>query len=258
MLETDFKQGLDRYHNLASASQMRGLGSVSNIARLEPILTDDTPNSQAGTFTGHYFHQDLVVANYIFKRRPALHVDIGSRVDGFISHLLAFEQQTLFGDIRPIESSHASLETFVIDLAKPLPEMLSGKFNSVSSLHAVEHIGLGRYGDNINPEGHIKAITNLKDMLTPYGFLYLSFPTGPSRVEFNSQRVLSIEESLNLFSLVGLIPKELRIVDDKGLLIPTTYCRKNSWGMDLKLYAGCAIWTLQSCSCINSLQPIKQ
>ena len=246
MLESDFRRDLQKYREMILSSQLCNLGSVSNVERLEPILSDSSPTSKAGTFSGHYFHQDLLVANSIFRRRPSLHVDIGSRVDGFITHLLSFEQSTLLGDIRPIEYIHPSLETFVIDITKQLPASLVGFFDSVSSLHAVEHVGLGRYGDDVDPEGHIKATRNLKRMLTPHGLLYLSFPAGRSRVEFNSQRVLSIEESLNIFSSVGLKPKELRIVDDTGHLLPTLFCNNNAWGTDLSLYAVCAIWTLQN------------
>ncbi len=53
---------------------------------------------------GHYFHQDLWAAKKIFKRRPMTHVDIGSRVDGFVAHLLVFMPVTAV-DIRYLDSN---------------------------------------------------------------------------------------------------------------------------------------------------------
>jgi hypothetical protein len=245
MQESDFFAHLSRYQELASQSPNRALASVSNIERLEPILTDSSQEAKAGTFIGHYFHQDLLVANYIFKQRPQIHFDLGSRVDGFITHLLAFEQQTILADIRSIDYRHPCLQAIEFDISKQLPSHLLCAFSSISSLHAIEHVGLGRYGDDVDPDGHIKAILNLKLMLAPQGILYLSYPTGRSRVEFNSQRVMSVEESLAIFTSVGLVPKQLRLVDDSGHLLPTLFSDGNSWGSGLHLYAGCGIWTLE-------------
>lgn len=246
MDKSEFKHNLDEYNRLCEAGRFKSYGSVSNIERLEPLLTDSGPGCQAGVCSGHYFHQDLLVANYIFRRRPAIHLDIGSRIDGFITHLLSFEQNIIIGDIRPLSYRHPRLEFCSIDLSKPIPSAFCGAFDSVSSLHAVEHVGLGRYGDRIDPEGHITAIGNLQKMVARAGNLYLSFPIGRSRVEFNSQRVLSIAESLEIFKSFNLTPKLLRIVDDQGHLLPTNFSRGNSWGQDLSFYAGCAIWMLQN------------
>jgi len=43
-----------------------------------------------GDASGHYFHQDLIVARRIFERDPRKHVDVGSRIDGFVAHLAVF------------------------------------------------------------------------------------------------------------------------------------------------------------------------
>lgn len=87
--------------------------------------------------------------------------------------------------------------------------------NSISSLHAAEHFGLGRYGDPIEPEAHLKFMPNLKRVLEPQGSLYFSVPVGHERVEFNAHRVLSPFtvinefEELELVALDGVIDGEL-------------------------------------------------
>lgn len=47
---------------------------------------------------GVYFHQDLWAARKIYSRRPAEHVDMGSRIDGFIAHLLVFMKVSVADD----------------------------------------------------------------------------------------------------------------------------------------------------------------
>jgi|TARA_B110000037_G_scaffold217911_1_gene279885 hypothetical protein len=48
--------------------------------------------------------------------------------------------------------------------------------DSLSCLHTLEHFGSGRYGDKIDPVGHIKGFQNLVKMLKKNGILYISFP----------------------------------------------------------------------------------
>lgn len=218
--------------------------SVGRMGRPEPILTDFSSASEAGCCSGHYFHQDLLVANKIFSEQPPLHLDMGSRIDGFITHLLSFNQNTILCDIRPLNYSHPCLSFKQLDITADIVIGDKFSFPSISSLHAVEHIGLGRYGDKVDPEGHIKAIKNISQLLAPNGRLRLSFPTGPSRVEFNSQRVISITDSLRIFEESGLIPLALHIVDDYGNLLPEVFSAVNGWGQDVSLFAGCAIWEL--------------
>jgi len=46
----------------------------------------------AGSASGHYFHQDLLVASFIFKKNPSRHIDIASRIDGFVAHVASFRK----------------------------------------------------------------------------------------------------------------------------------------------------------------------
>lgn len=154
---------------------------------LAPTLTDyDAP---AGIARGHYFHQDLWAARRIFANRPATHVDIGSRIDGFGAHVLTFMPLTII-DIRPMASPVDGL-TFVQGDATNLRSFPDGSIESLSSLHAIEHIGLGRYRDRIDPDGWLAAAHEMTRVLAPGGRLYLSVPIGRQRVEFNSHRVFA-------------------------------------------------------------------
>jgi hypothetical protein len=154
---------------------------------LSPILGDFHDN--AGLATGHYFWQDLICAKWINDANPKAHFDVGSRVDGFIAHLLSFRDVTLL-DIRNLENVIPNL-TIIHGDAQIGFSKLETKFDSVSSLHSIEHFGLGRYGDTIEPDGHIKGLKNIANLVESGGHLYISFPIGKSKIEFNAQRIVT-------------------------------------------------------------------
>ena len=66
----------------------------------------------AGESQGHYFHQDLLVANQIFLNSPDRHIDIGSRVDGFVAHVASFREIEIM-DIRDMPKSKHNNITFL-------------------------------------------------------------------------------------------------------------------------------------------------
>jgi SAM-dependent methyltransferase len=175
-----------------------------------PILTEF--GEQAGQASGHYFHQDLWVARRIFLARPKRHVDIGSRLDGFVAHVLTFMPVTVV-DVRPLNSPVQGLE-FVRDDATTLARFEDDSLQSVSTLHAIEHFGLGRYGDPVDPESCFVAMRSLQRVLAPGGDLYFSVPIGRERVEFNAHRVFAPATSLRAFD--GLTLHAFAAVDDRG------------------------------------------
>jgi hypothetical protein len=177
-----------------------------------PILSDKEDN--AGLAGGHYFHQDLWAAKKIFQRHPAHHVDIGSRVDGFIAHLLVFMRVTAV-DIRPLESKIDGL-TFLQDDATELSRIQSDSVDSLSTLHVAEHFGLGRYSDPIDPRACFKFMDSLQRVLRPDGRLYFSVPVGRERVEFNAHRVFAPKTILDAFSALRLV--SFSFVGDDGHL----------------------------------------
>jgi hypothetical protein len=164
-----------------------------SVAKIYPILDDYY--KPAGTATGHYFHQDLHVASMIHKAAPARHIDVGSSVEGFVAHVASFRDIEVF-DIRPLAVQGHSQIRFVQGNLMELDSRLIECCDSLSCLHALEHFGLGRYGDPIDPEGHLKGFANLCKMLKPGGTFYLSFPIGSSGVHFNAHRVFAPTEPL--------------------------------------------------------------
>ena len=59
----------------------------------------------------------LLVSQSIFKEAPSSHIDIGSHIDGFVTHVASFRKRLKVIDIRPVEpSQHSNIEFVQLDL----------------------------------------------------------------------------------------------------------------------------------------------
>jgi hypothetical protein len=181
---------------------------------MQPVLGDY--RAQAGNARGQYFHQDLWAARRIYAARPPMHVDVGSRIDGFVAHVLTFMPVTVI-DIRPLESDVEGLTFRQGDMCR-LEGFATGSVPSVSSLHAVEHVGLGRYGDPIDPEGCFTALRELSRIVQPGGKLYIGLPVGRERLIFNSERVFDPRTIVRTLSDMRL--DAFDAVDDAERFVP--------------------------------------
>jgi hypothetical protein len=149
-----------------------------------PILLEK--EEQAANL-GEYFFQDIFVAKKIIFSNPIRHVDVGSRIDGFIGHIACQRKVEVF-DIRPLSNKIANIKFVQWDITRPNPKFYKIS-DCVSCLHTLEHIGLSRYGDKLDPNGWKKALYSLTTLLLPKGKLWISVPIGIQRVEFNAHRV---------------------------------------------------------------------
>ena len=165
-----------------------------------PILKDKY--AYAGT-TGNYFWQDLWAAKKIVKSGVKKHFDIGSRLDGFVAHLLAAEIEVTMIDVREFPGEVENLHT-IVDDATSLCQIPDESIESMSALCSLEHFGLGRYGDPIDPEACFKCFENIQKKLKRGGRLYLSVPIGKERVEFNAHRVFYASTIVDCFSSLKL------------------------------------------------------
>ena len=118
-------------------------------------------------------------------------------------------------DIRPAPAPVSNVTFHQLDLMDDLPAAWVGAVDSLSCLHTIEHFGLGRYGDPIDPQGHLKGLAQLKRMVAPGGVLYLSTPIGPQRVEFNAHRVFAARTLIDWFSEGWKIEK-FAVIDDEN------------------------------------------
>lgn len=166
--------------------------------RWAPIFGDFS--SPAGSCRSLYFLQDLLCSQFVLRQPAGSHLDIGSRVDGFVAQVAAARTLDVL-DVRPLPlTAFPQIRFRQGDILQP-PEELKGRYDLVSSLHALEHVGLGRYGDLIAADGFERALGQATGLVTPGGLLLLSLPVARLErncVEFNSQRLFSHQRLLPL------------------------------------------------------------
>lgn len=176
-----------------------------SIMDLYPILDEKTKETGVDY---QYLYQQLWVFNEIFNNKPENHYDIGStyQMSGYIAAIT----KAHFVDIRPIKADIPNLEVIPGSIEK-LP-FKDSSIDSLSCLHVIEHIGLGRYGDSLNPNGSQIAAKELSRVLKKGGFLYLSTPIGRERICFNAHRVFDPKTIIEYFKDLQLV--EFNYVDD--------------------------------------------
>ena len=183
-------------------SQLNNRSSFEYIKDNEYLITTDR-YSKAGDVKS-YFWQDLWAARHVFEVRPNMHYDIGSRVDGFITHLLSYKQDVTLIDIRPLDVEIKGLDFIRAD-ATNLEGIEDNSIESLSSLCALEHFGLGRYGDPIDPEACFKCFDAIQRKVKLGGYVYISVPIGKEHLEFNAHRIFKAGTISDAFDKMNLV-----------------------------------------------------
>jgi hypothetical protein len=175
------------------STQARDTRFSTHIRDIFPITGENTPYT---SFDRHYVYHTSWAARVVKELHDYnmqigstnyRHTDISSSLYfcGLVSAFIPVD----FYDYRPADLQLEGLTTHTGNLMK-LP-FSNNSLPSISCLHTIEHVGLGRYGDPIDPTGDIKAITELKRVVTKGGSLLLVVPVGRQRIEFNAHRIYS-------------------------------------------------------------------
>ena len=160
-------------------------------------------------FDRHYVYHTSWAARIVAETKPVKHIDISSSLyfSGIVSAFVPVE----FYDYRPANLLLSNLESKEGNLLSLSFE--TGSVASLSCMHTVEHVGLGRYGDSIDPDGDKKACAELSRVLAPGGSLIFVTPVGrESMIEFNAHRIYSYEAVLGLFPNLEL--KEFSLIPE--------------------------------------------
>lgn len=169
------------------------------------LLGDMTKNT---SFDRHYIYHTAWAARVLKKTMPEKHVDISSSLY-FCSIVSAFVPVDFY-DFRPVSIALDNLETNKVDLTSLHFE--DDSIRSLSCMHTIEHVGLGRYGDEIDVNNDQLAISELKRVLKKGGDLLFVVPIGKPRVVYNAHRIYSYEQVREYFS--GFDLKEFALVPD--------------------------------------------
>jgi SAM-dependent methyltransferase len=186
------KGGLKRFH--------------MSLSSLQPEIWDKTTTTG---FDRHYVYHTSWAARVVAEIKPKKHIDISSSLFfcGIVSAFIPVE----FYDYRPADLGLSGLKSVKGDLMRlPFPD---NSVESISCLHTIEHVGLGRYGDPIDPNGDIKAIDELKRVTAKKGSLLFVVPIGETAcIKFNAHRIYTYDQVTSLFS--GFSLKEFSFIPE--------------------------------------------
>lgn len=159
-----------------------------------PCLEDQTKKT---SFDAHYIYHTAWAARILAITKPDEHVDISSAL--YFSAIVSAFIPVKFFDYRPAKISLGNLSTSQCDLHSLFFE--DNSISSLSCMHVVEHIGLGRYGDPLDPQGDLKAMHEIRRVLAKKGDLLLVVPVGKPKVRFNAHRIYHTEQVLSAIDL---------------------------------------------------------
>jgi SAM-dependent methyltransferase len=170
-----------------------------------PILTEATKNT---AFDTHYVFHTAWAARMVAKIKPQKHIDISSSL--YFSTIVSAFIPVEFYDYRPAKLNLSNLYSKPGDLmALPFGD---NTVESISCMHTIEHIGLGRYGDPLDPQGDLKAIHELKRVVKTKGHLLFVTPVGQPKIMFNAHRIYSYDQIISYFQ--GFILEEFSLIPD--------------------------------------------
>jgi SAM-dependent methyltransferase len=173
-------------------------------------------NTGTTGFDRHYVYHTSWAARVLAHTRPSTHVDVGSSL--FFAGIASAFVPIDFYDYRPADLCLEGLRSRHADLmALPFAD---ASVLSLSCMHVVEHVGLGRYGDPLDPDGDRKAIAELKRVVAVGGSLLFVVPVGRPRICFNAHRIYS--RAMVLEMMAGLTLRQEAVLPDRdgeGLVI---------------------------------------
>lgn len=235
-------RGLLYYFNALKILKRQQNSAKRGFSFGKPNLCLEDRFLESGNAKGHYFYQDWLVARRIFLNNPEIHIDVGSRVDGFVTHVASFRSIQVI-DIRLLTTNIPNIKFIQADLMSPIRDELTECCDSLSCLHTLEHFGLGRYGDPIQYDGYITGLNNLACLLKQYGKFYISVPIGPQRIEFNAHRVFSIQYLIELFNEKFRVDY-FSFVDDNGDLHENAPLTRENITTNFDCTYGCGIFEM--------------
>ena len=173
-----------------------------------PCLFEKTPFTR---FDTHYVYHTAWAARVVKALGVQKHTDISSSL--YFSSIVSAFVPVQFYDYRPAQLNLSGLSSLSADLlALPFED---NSISSLSCMHTVEHVGLGRYGDKIDSRGDIEATKELSRVVAHGGSLIFVVPIGKPKVEFNAHRIYSYDMVIEMFP--DFVVKEFSLIPDNAL-----------------------------------------
>lgn len=179
-----------------------------NISDAYPCLFEKTPFTK---FDTHYIYHTAWAARKVQEINAVVHTDISSSL--YFSSIVSAFKKVDFYDFRPAQLNLSNLESKSANLLHL--DFPSNSIESLSCMHTVEHVGLGRYGDDIDPDGDLIAVKELSRVVKNNGSLLFVVPIGKPRIQYNAHRIYSYDMITAMFPDFEI--KEFSLIPDSAL-----------------------------------------
>ena len=200
-----------------------------------PCLFENIPYTR---FDTHYVYHTAWAARKVEEIKAKEHVDISSSL--YFSSIVSAFKPVRFYDFRPAKLNLSNLVSAPANLLH-LP-FDTNSIESLSCMHTVEHVGLGRYGDTVDPEGDLLAAKELSRVVAKNGNLLFVVPVGKPRIQFNAHRIYSYEMVINMFPVFTI--KEFSLIPDNALETGMIYHAKKELVAKQSYGCGC-FWLIK-------------
>ena len=114
---------------------------------------------------------------------------IGSATPLYEAYIENYGGRPLTVEYRPIEHDIKGLLTYTFEEAMEKVKDGSLKADHAFCYSSIEHSGLGRYGDFLDPEGDLVTMDLVKNMVKPGGLFFLQIPVGADALLWNATRI---------------------------------------------------------------------
>ena len=186
--------------------------------------------NKKSTYDLHYVIQSWWGCKRIGSTNVEVHYDFSSSIP-FVANLSALKQ-VCYHEYNPPALSLPNIKVLSADLLRL--NYKDASLDSISCFHVLEHIGLGRYGDALDPDGYLIAINELKRVCSIGGRIYITVPVGKDSIYVNAHRVFDANKFTRNFTGFSLV--EFSCVLDGGELLENVgenivECEKYALGM---------------------------
>ena len=202
--ETSFRTAFARFGEMLRTSKRS-----FEMEWTDRLACHDDRTASTG-FDRHYVYHTAWAARVLAGLCPREHVDIASSL--YFAAIASAFVPVRYYEYRPVDLTLPKLACGAAELTSlPFDDR---SIPSLSCMHVVEHVGLGRYGDAIDADADLRAMGELSRVLAPDGSLLFVVPVGRPRVQFNAHRIYSFDQVREAFGELHLA--EFSLVPDRA------------------------------------------
>jgi SAM-dependent methyltransferase len=179
------------------------------IGDFQPMLFD---RSSTTPFDKHYIYHVVWALGILEELDPKNHFDFSSSL--YFVTAASRISKIYFYDFRPANLQLRNIECQSGDLNDI--KLQDNSIHSVSCMHVVEHIGLGRYGDQLDKDGDLRAIAELRRIVAVGGILLFVVPIGRRAIiKFNANRIYTYRQIVSYFPEFDIV--DFTLITDYGI-----------------------------------------